>query len=144
MATAELAIRFAARADTVWSMLTGPNMVKLLLDTYASKVDVEGDGPEAGATLVTTLRGGGVVRERVESLDNAERCMTYRVLDAGPLPYAHYRGEVRAEPSGPDGCVVSLQCTFIPVGMTEAAAREYWLDHNRRVMETLRDLVESR
>jgi hypothetical protein len=144
MANEELAVRFAASADTVWSTLTGPDMVKLLLDTYAAKVEVDGAGPGAGATFVTTLQRGGVVRERIESVDNEERCMKYRVLDAGPLPYANYRGEARVQPCGPDACVVSFQCSFVPVDLTAADARQYWLDHNRKVLETLRKFVEKR
>ena len=141
MANAELAMRFAASADKVWGTLTGPDMVKLLLETYAEKVEVDVGAPASGATFVTTLRSGGVVRERMESLDNEERCMKYRVLDAGPLPYANYRGEARVQPNGPDACVVSFQCSFIPVAMTEADARQYWLEHNRKVMGTLRTFV---
>ncbi len=144
MAHEELALRFAASADRVWSALTGPDMVQLLLDTYAANVEMDAGGPGVGATLITTLRSGGVVRERIESIDAAERCMTYRVLDAGPLPYANYRGEARVQPCGPDACVVSLECSFVPVDVTEAEARQYWLDHNRKVLGTLRRFVETR
>jgi len=103
------------------------------------------DDETAGvATFVTTLRSGGVVRERMESLDHAERCMKYRVLDAGPLPYANYRGEARVQPCGTDACVVSFQCSFIPVDASEHDARQHWLDHNHKVLETLREFVEGR
>jgi hypothetical protein len=144
MVNVDLAMRFAASADRVWGTLTGPQMVKLLLDTYAEKVEVDVGGPATGATFVTTLRSGGVIRERMESLDNDERCMRYRVLDAGPLPYAHYRGEARVQPCGPEACVLTFQCTFIAVDSSEADARQYWLDHNREVMKTLRSVVETR
>jgi len=144
MAHEELALRFSASADRVWSALTGPDMVQLLLDTYAAKVEMDAGGPGVGATLVTTLRSGGVVRERIEHIDPAERCMKYRVLDAGPLPYANYRGEARVQPCGTDACVVSFQCSFVPVDVSEAEARKHWLDHNRKVMGTLRKFVEDR
>jgi hypothetical protein len=145
MVNVDLAMRFAASADKVWGTLTGPDMVKLLLDTYAEKVEVDvGAGPATGATFVTTLRSGGVVRERIESVDNDERSMRYRVLDAGPLPYAHYRGEARVQPCGPDACVLSFQCSFIAVESSEVDARQYWLDHNREVMAHLRKFVEAR
>jgi len=92
MANVELATRIAASADKVWATFAGPEMVQLLLECYAAKVEVETDETAGVATFVTTLRSGGVLRERMESLDHAERCMKYRVLDAGPLPYANYRG----------------------------------------------------
>jgi hypothetical protein len=144
MANAELAMRIAASADKVWATFAGPEMVQLLLECYAAKVEVETDERAGVATFVTTLRSGGVVRERMESLDHAERCMKYRVLDAGPLPYANYRGEARVQPCGTDACVVSFQCSFIPVDASEHDARQYWLDHNHKVLETLRQLVEGR
>jgi hypothetical protein len=144
MANVELAMRIAASADKVWATIAGPEMVQLLLECYAAKVEVETDETAGVATFVTTLRSGGVVRERMESLDHAERCMKYRVLDAGPLPYANYRGEARVQPCGTDACVVSFQGSFIPVDASEHDARQHWLDHNHKVLETLREFVEGR
>ena len=144
MANVELATRIAASADKVWATFAGPEMVQLLLECYAAKVEVETDETAGVATFVTTLRSGGVLRERMESLDHAERCMKYRVLDAGPLPYANYRGEARVQPCGTDACVVSFQCSFIPVDASEHDARQHWLDHNHKVLETLREFVEGR
>ena len=140
MANVELAMRFKAPADRMWALLTGPELVPVLLETYAEKVEMDA----AGTTLTTTLRSGGVVREKIESVDPVERCMKYRVLDPGPLPYANYRGEARVQPSGPDACVVSFQCNFIPVDMPEAEAKAYWINHNTKVMGTLRKVVEGR
>jgi len=144
MAHAELAMRLTAPADRVWDVLTGPEIVRIILDEYAADVQVAGDGPPgAGSVLVTTLREGGVVRERVEAVDHEERSMRYRVLDAGPLPYANYRGEARVQPCGDDACVVSFACSFIPVDSTEADATRHWLDHNRQVLAALSRFVAS-
>ena len=142
MASAELAMRIAAPADTVFAALTGPELMQLMLATYAEKVEIDSAAPGAGTVVVTTLRKGGVVRERVESIDPDERCMRYRVLDAGPLPYANYRGEARVQPCGPEACVVSFQCSFVPVDVTAAEAQQYWLDHNRGVLTALRAVIE--
>lgn len=135
-------MRFNVSADKVWATLSGPDMVRLLIESYAEKVEVDVGGPADGATFVTTLRRGGVVRERVESVDHEARCMKYRVLDAGPLPYANYRGEARVQPCGPDACVLSFQCSFIAVETSESEALRYWTEHNRNVMGTLRKFVE--
>jgi hypothetical protein len=144
MANNELAMRFAAPADRLWTALTGPELLQLILETYASKVEIDTSAPGAGTVVVTTLRDGGTIRERMESLDPDERCMRYRVLDAGPLPYANYRGEARVQPCGPDACVVSFQCSFVPVDMSEAAAKQYWLDHNLHVLSELKQRIEKR
>ena len=143
MAEAELAMRFPVSADKLWSALTGPCMLQVMLDSYAASVDVEGENFGAGAVLVTTLRSGGVVREKIESIDGADRCMKYRVLDAGPLPYAQYRGEARIQSGGPEASVASFRCNFVPVELSEAQAKPYWLDHNRRVMDTLRRVIAA-
>jgi uncharacterized protein YndB with AHSA1/START domain len=144
MANAELAMRIAAPADRVFAALTGPELMQLMLATYAEKVEIDSAAPGAGTVVLTTLRKGGVVRERVESIDPDERCMRYRVLDAGPLPYANYRGEARVQPCGPQASVVSFQCSFVPVDVTAAEAQQYWLDHNREVLTALRAVLESR
>jgi hypothetical protein len=144
MAYAELSMRFAASADRVWSALTGAELIPVLLATYAANIEIDGGAPGAGAILVTTLSKGGTVREKIESIDNDERCMKYRVLDAGPLPYANYRGEARVQPAGPNGAVVSFQCNFVPVDLSEADARKYWTDHNTKVLNALRAVLEQR
>jgi Polyketide cyclase / dehydrase and lipid transport len=144
MANAELAMRIAAPADRVFAALTGPELMQLMLATYAEKVEIDSAAPGAGTVVVTTLRKGGVVRERVESIDPDERCMRYRVLDAGPLPYANYRGEARVQSCGPEACVVCFQCSFVPVDVTAAEAQQYWLDHNREVLTALRAVLEAK
>ena len=141
MVNADLAMRFKVNADRMWAMLTGPDLVPVLLDTYAAKVEMQPG--EKGTMLVTTLKSGGIVRERIDSVDPEERCMKYRVLDAGPLPYAGYRGEARVQPCGPDACVVYFQCSFIAVEMPEAEARAYWVSHNTEVMGRLRKVLET-
>jgi hypothetical protein len=144
MATHEFAMRFAAPADRLWAALTGPELLQLILETYASNVEIDTSAPGAGTVVVTTLREGGTIRERMESLDAGERCMRYRVLDAGPLPYANYRGEARVQPCGPDACVVSFQCSFVPVDRSEAEAKQFWLDHNTHVLTELKRRIEQR
>src|SRR5262245_55334275 len=144
MANAELAMRIAAPADEVFAALTGPELMQLMLATYAEKVEIDSAAPGAGTVVVTTLRKGGVVRERVESIDAEERCMRYRVLDAGPLPYANYRGEARVQPCGNDASVVSFQCSFVPVDSSEAEAKRFWLDHNTHVLTELKRRIERR
>jgi hypothetical protein len=143
MANAELATRIAASAEKVWSLLAGPDLMQVLLDTYAAHIEVIENESGAGPTIETTLRSGGVVRERVELLDSEERCLRYRVLDAGPLPYAAYRGEARVQPCGANACVVSFQCTFIPVDASEVDAVNYWREHNREVLAAIRGAVEK-
>lgn len=136
MVQADLAIRFDVPAERLWGVINGAEIVPVLLESYAAKVELDASG--AQPILITTLRSGEVIRERIDSVDHEERSLKYRVLDAGPLPYANYRGEARVQPCGDKACVLSFQCSFIAVGVSEVEARDHWVEHNRDVAETLR------
>lgn len=142
MANVELAMKMPASADRTWSVMTGPELVKLLLASYAERVDVE-ENPDGNVFVTTLGDNAGTVREQIVAVDPVSRSMRYRVLDAGPMPYANYSGEMRVQPSGADACVLSFQCTFIPVDMETEAARSFWLEHNRHVMKTLKDYLRD-
>ena len=73
-----------------------------------------GDGYTGGAEVY--------VKERLESYDENERCMTYRLVDAGPLPFADYLGSARLVCAGPDRCIAVMTSAFVPVEMDDEAA----------------------
>jgi hypothetical protein len=142
MASAEIAKRIEAPADTVWAILAGRDIIELITGLYGEEVKYEGSGK--GAVLTTTLKDGrGVIQERIEHLDDDERCLKYRVIDVGPFPFANYMGEIRVTLSGPHACNVSFQSTYVPVGMSEEDSRAVWLENNRNMLEKLNEFVSS-
>lgn len=141
MANAELGMLIDAPADKVWQIIAGPKLEELITSLYADKTEFEGSGE--GAILTTTLKTGGTVRERIESIDNEERSLKYRVIDNGPWPYTNYHGEMRVTPSGRDACSVSFQCSFVPVGMEEEQSRRFWLEHNKAVINKLEQFAKA-
>jgi hypothetical protein len=62
------------------------------------------------------------VRERLETYDEDERCMSYRLVDAGPLPFGDYIGTARIVAAGPDQCIAVMTSAFVPVELDDAAA----------------------
>jgi hypothetical protein len=143
MASAEIAKRIEAPADRVWAILAGRDMIELITGLYGEQVEYEGLGK--GAVLTTTLKDGrGVIKERIEHLDDDERCLKYRVIDVGPFPYANYLGEIRVTLSGPNACNVSFQSTYVPVGMSEENSTAVWLETNRNMLERLNEYVSSK
>ena len=55
-----------------------------------------------------------------------------------------FERSVQQRPAGPNGAVVSFQCNFVPVDLSEADARKYWTDHNTEVLNALRAVLEQR
>lgn len=136
MANAEIAKRVDASADRVWEIISGNELLILILDLYGEKAEFDGAGQ--GAVLTTTLKDGrGTIKERIELLDHDDRCLQYRVLDVGPFPYANYRGEIRVTPCGADACNVSFQTSFIPVGVTEEEGKRVWLETNSNMLDKI-------
>ncbi len=143
MANAELGMRIEASVDRVWAFLTGPELGELLTSVYAEKAEFE--QTEKGLVVTTTLKdGGGIVRERIESRDDENKCMRYHVLDYGPLPYTNYHGEMRVMPSGENACHLSFQCSYIPVGMPAEQSNQFWLEHNTEVMEKIQEILAEK
>lgn len=142
MAYVELGMRIEASADRVWAFLTGPELGELITRVYAEKVEFT--ETEKGLVATTTLKdGGGVIRERIVSQDNEEKCMKYEVLDYGPLPYAHYQGETRVMPSGANSCHLSLQSSFVPVGIPAEECKRFWLEHNTEFFGKLNEALAT-
>lgn len=142
MANAETAKRIEAPAERVWALISGAEMIEeIVTSIYGEKAEFDRPGrgakeAGAGAILTTTLKDGkGVIKERIEEVDDSERCLRYRVLDVGPFPYANYQGEIRVTESGPDACNLSFQCCFVPVGVAEDESKAVWLENNNNVLE---------
>lgn len=102
----------AAPATSVWDVLRDfDSLWRWHPNVAASRLD----GPQRiGCVRSLTLRQGGLIRERLESLDDAGRRMSYTLLE-GPLPVADYLGSLSVcEQAG--GCVVEwTTTTFITV-----------------------------
>lgn len=63
----------------------------------ASEIE-EGTDLVVGAVRKLSLAGGGVVRERLLTLDDTDCSYTYEFTDPGPFPVRSYRSTIRVAP----------------------------------------------
>jgi hypothetical protein len=129
MVRVERAIRIEAPAEVGWDVL-GDFSLKEIAQGICTRVEVEGAGVGAVRTMyIAATWGDGYtggaevyVRERLEIYDADERCMSYRLIDAGPLPFGDYVGTARVVAAGPGQCIAVMTSAFVPVELDDAAA----------------------
>ena len=108
------AIRLPVDADRAWALVGNFGEARIGAVRTMYIAGSWGDGYTGGAEVY--------VKERLESYDESERCMTYRLVDAGPLPFADYVGSARLVCAGPERCIAVMTSAFVPVEMTDEAA----------------------
>lgn len=124
MVSVERAIRIPVPVDVAWQVL-GDFTLSRLSAGICKYVTVEGDGVGMVRTMhLVDAWGGGYVCERLEELDAADRYMSYRLVDSGPVPFADYIGSIRLNPAGPGACVAVMTSRFVPVEISDDAARK--------------------
>jgi hypothetical protein len=129
MVRVERAIRIATPIEIAWQVL-GDFSLREIAQGICTRVEVEGSGIGAVRTMfIAGTWGNGYtggaevyVRERLETYDDDERSMTYRLIDAGPLPFADYLGTAKLVAAGPGQCIAVMTSAFVPVELEDAAA----------------------
>ncbi|WP_031465620.1 SRPBCC family protein [Sciscionella sediminilitoris] len=87
-----------ANADTVWEIVRDFNGMPAWHPGIASsELESGASAATVGAVRLLTLPDGGTVRERLVSLDDADRRMIYDILDS-PFAVRSYRSTVRVAP----------------------------------------------
>ncbi|MEY2932061.1 MAG: hypothetical protein RL033_2810 [Pseudomonadota bacterium] len=107
----------AASADEVWRLIGGYDA---LSEWHPA---VERSVPEdSGRMRRLSLRGGGVLLERLQTFSERERHYAY-TIEEGPLPVAGYRSTLSVRDRGASrGCEVFWSGEFTPAGASEADA----------------------
>jgi hypothetical protein len=106
--------RIEASADAVWGLFRDFGGV----DRYAVGLEsctLEGSG--IGAVRTIRMGGGIQLQERLESLDDDARRLSYSIVGESPLPADHYLATVEVSEDG-DGCQVEWSSTFEPRGVS--------------------------
>jgi len=119
MAQVSLRTAIGASAADVWSVVREFGGIDKFLDAVES-VTCEGSG--VGAIRTITLQGGAVIVERLESLDDAARTLSYSIIDS-PLPLAGYVATMAVAEMGADACELTWSSTFDVSDGTEADAK---------------------
>jgi len=97
-----------APADRVWDTVRTFSGLERYFTMFSSST-TEGIG--VGATRTVNLPDGGKFHERLESLDDESRTLTYAVLKS-PLPIENYVGTVRVEDVGDGKSRVTWSARF--------------------------------
>ena len=96
-------------ADKVWTLIGGFNSLPDW-DPDVEKSVLE----NGGRVRRLSIKGGGTILERLESIDDEARACTYTILD-GPLPVRNYRATLKVIGKG-KACKVEWSSEFDPVG----------------------------
>jgi hypothetical protein len=105
-----------ASADAVWTTVRDFGGVRKFVASLA-RCRVEGSG--VGATRTVGFEGGGDIVERLESLDDAKRTLTYSIVK-GELPFENYLSTMAVRDLGRGRCELAWSSTFEPQGAPEA------------------------
>lgn len=96
------AVRLPVDADRVWALVGDVGDVRVGSE-FVDRIEVQGSG--AGAVRSLHIKGGIVVRERIEEYCAKDRYYVYRVVDPGPLDFTHYLALASVQPAGPHECI---------------------------------------
>jgi hypothetical protein len=87
-----------APIERVWKVVADFNGLPAWMAGMKTSVIEDGKAPDiVGAIRRLGMDGGGVLRERLEVLEPAERHICYSVLE-GPLPVSNVRTTIRLRP----------------------------------------------
>jgi hypothetical protein len=126
-ATGFAGARLTAPADAVWELVGDWAGQQRLLPDEIVAVEAMGDGTSRGDIRTLTVHPELLphsVVEVLESYDALRRRYAYALVDTGGTDWARYHGEFEVLATGPDSCLITYVCRFIPLsgGHANAAA----------------------
>jgi hypothetical protein len=110
-----------ATADQVWKIVRDFNGLPAFMEAIAES-GTEGRGVGAVRTL-TMKDGGPPIVEKLESLDEKARTLTYSIVTS-PLPLDAYVATMEVTDLADGQCELKWYSTFQPEGATEEEAME--------------------
>ena len=140
MASFEVAARFDAPADLVWSFVNWEGMPRLTEGGFFTSAEFP-VGPEVrpGALRrVTTPDGSAFVEQLVEQSSGLVHICRYTLVDTGPFPLTDYSGIVVVTPAG-RGCCLKFGHSATLVDVPEEEWRTSWLEIERQVFDFIRN-----
>ncbi len=119
MAKVDMSATINASVEEVWEVLRDFNGLPRFMGAI-TRSTMEGKG--IGAVRTLTLQGGGPpIKEKLESLDDGAKTLTYSIV-AAPLPVRDYLSRMELNEAAPGKCRLSWSSTFAPSGASEAEA----------------------
>lgn len=94
--------------EKVWGKIKAFDDIDKILPPIAT-CEVSGSGP--GATRICTFEDGGKLFERLDSIDEKEKKLTYSITE-GSIPVTEYVGTITVFQSGEEQCEVEWTARF--------------------------------
>lgn len=110
------------------------------------------DGNNVGSLRTLKLKGGGTIVEALEAYSDADRKMSYRMKDAGPVPVTNYTSTLVVKAAeGGGGSVIEWRGAFYrgypnndpPPDKNDEAAVKAVTDIYRAGLEHLKELLQQ-
>ena len=117
MATTSVKEELGVSADRLWAMVVDFGNVSWI--PGAEGVRTEGKGP--GMVRIIGAPGAEI-HERLETVDEAEKSISYTIPKGIPLPVTGYRATMKVHARGPERSELEWSCSFEPAGVSEAEA----------------------
>ncbi len=110
----------AAPAADVWKTIRDFNGLPNFVAAVAQST-MKGEG--VGALRTLTLQDGGIIVEKLESFDDANRTLSYSIVES-PLPVDEYLSTMVVKETGPGRCELLWSSTFKAKGAADDEAKE--------------------
>ena len=108
---------FSVLADKLWEVVRDFGNVTWIQGV--TKVELEGEGP--GMFRVFHVGDGPAVRERLESVDEESKTITYTIPEGIPFPVKNYHATMTVS-AAETGCQLEWKCRCDPDGVSEEKA----------------------
>ena len=122
MASVNVQEHVEAPADSVWKLLADFGGIQKIADPRFI-TGCECDGNEVGSVRTITMADGSAVQERLETLEQGSRRLSYSILGDCPLPVKDYLATVKVTEADAGTCRVDWQSTFEATGPVEKAEK---------------------
>lgn len=107
-------------ADNVWSVISEFGSIGKYVNAVA---DCSVDGAGVGAKRTLTLNDGGKLVERLESIDEVNRSLTYSIV-SGPLPVDNYVSDMKVNELAPNRSEIIWKSSFVASGVSDEEAKQ--------------------
>lgn len=109
------------------------------------------DGNNVGSVRTLTLKGGGQIIEVLEAYSDADRKMSYRMKDPGPVPVSNYTSTLGVKVADGGGTVMGWRGAFYrgyplndpPADKNDEAAIKAVTDIYRSGLAHLKELLQK-
>ncbi len=142
-------IEVSTAPDAAWARIKDFSALQSWHPAVESSVTT--DGNNVGSLRTLTLKGGGQIVEVLEAYSDADRKMSYRMKDPGPVPVSNYTSTLSVKPADGGGSVIEWRGAFYrgypnndpPPDKNDEAAVKAVTDIYRSGLDNLKQVLQK-